>query len=209
MRPYVTYTTCATSSEWKTGNIITFVQFEEVNLLSETQDCAVSGDKSDDDSIMPPLLSEEEMDAMDSVNESEDETMSTEMLEDICDGRQYHLSVNRRESRYKITNRIKQRQSEWKGALKSTQNMGKSLNKVFETVVKDILQDLPPLGESSSYVYYFIPYPRNFAEVTILSDNIKKPWIKATQNDIKNLINNHNFLFQDPDKGDPVTPCMN
>ena len=32
---YMTYTPCATSSMGKTGNIITFVQFEEGNLLSE------------------------------------------------------------------------------------------------------------------------------------------------------------------------------
>ena len=32
---------------------------------------------------MPPLISEEEMDAMDSGDESDDEYMSTEMLEEI------------------------------------------------------------------------------------------------------------------------------
>ena len=58
--------------------------------------------------------------------------------------------------------------------------MGKGLHKVFSTVVKDILQELTPLGESSSEVSHFIPEPRNFAEVTKLSDNIKKPWLKAT-----------------------------
>ena len=31
-----------------------FVQFEEGNLLSETRDDEKSGDKYDDDSIMPP-----------------------------------------------------------------------------------------------------------------------------------------------------------
>ena len=43
-----------------------------------------------------------------------------------------------RESRYKICGRIKKRQSEWKGASKATQNMGKGLHKVFNTVVKEI-----------------------------------------------------------------------
>ena len=43
--------------------------------------------------------------------------------------------------------------------------MGKYLHKVFDTVVKEILQDLPPLGESSSEVSHFIPELRNFAEV--------------------------------------------
>ena len=39
---------------------------------------------------------------MDSVDESDDEPMSTEMLEDICDGIQSHQNINRWESRYKI-----------------------------------------------------------------------------------------------------------
>ena len=35
-------------------------------------------------------------------------------------------------------------------------------------------------GESGSEVSHFIPEPRNFAEVTKLSENIRKPWLKAT-----------------------------
>ena len=42
------------------------------------------------------------------------------MLEDIRDGSQTHLNVNRTEAYYKIRDRIRQRQSEWKGALKAT-----------------------------------------------------------------------------------------
>ena len=34
MLPYVSYTPCATSPKEKTGDIITFAQFEEGNLLS-------------------------------------------------------------------------------------------------------------------------------------------------------------------------------
>ena len=49
MRPYVTYTPCATSSKEKTGNITTFTQFVEGNLWPEIHDNAESGDKSDDD----------------------------------------------------------------------------------------------------------------------------------------------------------------
>ena len=41
-----------------------------------------------------------------------------------------------------------------------------------------------------------------------MSDNIKKPWLKATLKEIKNLINNQNFLIEDPEKDEPVTPCM-
>ena len=73
---------------------------------------------------------------MDSGDESEDEPMSTDMLEDIRDSIQYHSSVNRREERYKIFDFIKQRQSEWNGELKATRNMGKGLHKVFKTAVK-------------------------------------------------------------------------
>ena len=72
------------------------------------------------------------------------------MFEDIRDGSQSHPNVNRREARYKKRDRIKQIQSECKPALKYTQNMGKVSHKFFNTVVKEILQDLPPLGESSS-----------------------------------------------------------
>ena len=56
------------------------------------------------------------------------------------------------------------------------------------------------MGESGSEVSYFIPEPRNFAEVTKLLDDIKKPWLKATIKYIKNLINNHNFRVEDTSK---------
>ena len=49
--------------------------------------------------------------------------------------------------------------------LKATQSMGKGLHKVFSTVVKEIYQELTPLGESGSEVSHFIPGPRNFTEV--------------------------------------------
>ena len=58
------------------------------------------------------------------------------MIEDIRDGSQTHLNVNRREARYKIRDSIRQRQSEWKGAVKATQITGKGLHKVFSMVVK-------------------------------------------------------------------------
>ena len=58
------------------------------------------------------------MDVMDSGDESDDEPIYTEMLEDICDGGQSHLDVNRREARYKIRDCIKQKQSKCKGAFR-------------------------------------------------------------------------------------------
>ena len=63
---------------------------------------------------MPPLLSEEEMDAMDSDDESDHDLISKEMLEIISHGSQYHPNVNRGEAYYKIRDRIKQIKSEWK-----------------------------------------------------------------------------------------------
>ena len=47
MRPAVTYIPYATSSKKKIGNVITFAQFEEGNLLSETRNNTERGDKSD------------------------------------------------------------------------------------------------------------------------------------------------------------------
>ena len=60
------------------------------------------------------------MDAMNSGDETNHDLISTEMLEDIHDGSQTHLKVNRGEACYKIHDRIKQIQSQLKGALKST-----------------------------------------------------------------------------------------
>ena len=59
---------------------------------------------------MPPLISEDEMYAMDLGDEYEYEPMSTEMLEEICEGSQSHPNANRREARYKVRYCIKQRQ---------------------------------------------------------------------------------------------------
>ena len=44
--------------------------------------------------------------------------------------------------------------------------------------------------------------------MTKLSENIIKPWLKANLKEIKNLINNQNFLFEDQKEGEPVTQCM-
>ena len=51
---------------------------------------------------------------MDSGNESDDDPMSTEILEDIRDISQFHPRFNKREARYKIQNHIQQIQKEWK-----------------------------------------------------------------------------------------------
>ena len=72
--------------------------------------------------------------------------------------------------------------------------MGKVSHKVFNAVVNEILVSLPIMGESVSEVSHFIPEPRNFSEVTRLSADIRKPWLRATLKEIKNLINNQNLL---------------
>ena len=50
------------------------------------------------------------MDAINSGDESDHDLISTEMLEDIRDGSQTHLNINKREARYKICDRVRQRQ---------------------------------------------------------------------------------------------------
>ena len=64
------------------------------------------------------------------------------------------------------------------------------------------------MGESGSEVSYFIPDTINFSEGTRFSDDINKPWLKATLKEIKNIINNQTLLVKEPEKGDPVTPWM-
>ena len=134
--------------------------------------------------------------------------MSTDMSEDIRDGSQYNLIINIREKRYNICDRIKRGQAEWKGYLLSMRNMGKVLHKVFKAFVNEILQVLSILYEYGSEVSYFIIETRRFAEVTILSEYIKKPFLKANLKEINNLIKNQNVLVQDTEKGEHVTPFM-
>ena len=55
------------------------------------------------------MMSEQDMDAINSGDESDHDLISTEMSEDICDVSQTHHNVNRREARYKIIDRIMQR----------------------------------------------------------------------------------------------------
>ena len=62
--------------------------------------------------------------------------------------------------------------------------MGNGLHKVFKAVVKYISRYLPIFGESGSDVSYFIPDPRNFAEVTRFSDDINKPRLKPNRMEI-------------------------
>ena len=47
MCPAVMYTPYATYSKEQTGDVITFTQFEEGNILTETRNDAESGDETD------------------------------------------------------------------------------------------------------------------------------------------------------------------
>ena len=64
------------------------------------------------------------------------------------------------------------------------------------------------MEEYGSEVSHFIPEPRSFSEVTKLSNDINKPWLKATLKEIKNLINNQTFLIEYQNEGEPLTPRM-
>ena len=77
MRPSVVYTPCAMFSSGKTGNILTFIQFEEGGILTKIHNNAEIVDESDGNSIMPTLLSKEEIDSTDSVDESYHDLIST------------------------------------------------------------------------------------------------------------------------------------
>ena len=55
------------------------------------------------------MTREQDMDAMNSGDDSDHDLIYTEMLEDIRDGSPTHPNINRRESRYKIRDRIRQR----------------------------------------------------------------------------------------------------
>ena len=50
------------------------------------------------------MMREQDMDAMNSGDESDNDLISTEMLEDISDRIQNHINVNRIEARYKTKN---------------------------------------------------------------------------------------------------------
>ena len=136
MRPAVTYTPYATSSKEQTGDVITFTQFEERDSLIETCNDTESGDESDSKSIM---IREKDMENIDSNEKFDDDHIITETLHDIRDGNQTHPNIDKREARLKIRDHIKQKKSEWKGALRATHKMGKGLHKVFSTIVKYIL----------------------------------------------------------------------
>ena len=81
------------------------------------------------------MMSEQYIDDINSGDESDHDLISTEMLENIRD-----------KITYKIRDFIRQRQLEWKGALKATRITGKGLHKLFSTVVKEIFASIDTFG---------------------------------------------------------------
>ena len=102
------------------------------------------------------------MESLDEKEKFDDDLISTETVHDIRDGNQNHRKIDKREAHMAIRDRIKQKKSEWKGALQATLKMVKGLHSVFSTIVSEISQELTNFGENGSEVSHFIPEPRNF-----------------------------------------------
>ena len=68
--------------------------------------------------------------------------MSTYMLADIHDRSLYHPSINSIEARYRISDRFKKSQAEFKGFLLSTWNIGKGMQKIFKAFINETSQVL-------------------------------------------------------------------
>ena len=57
------------------------------------------------------MMSEQDMDNLDSNEKSDHDIISTEMLEHICDGSQTHPKISKREASYKIREHVWQKVS--------------------------------------------------------------------------------------------------
>ena len=83
MRTAVKYTPYATSSKEETGDVVTFTQFKEGNISTDTSNDAETVEESDNESIM---TSKQDMEDINYGDESDHDLISTDMLEEICDG---------------------------------------------------------------------------------------------------------------------------
>ena len=135
MRPAVTYTLYAMSSKEHTDDVITFAQFGEGDLITETRNNTESDDESFSKSIM---MSERDMENIDEKEKFDNDLISTKTLHEILVGNQTHPSIGKRESILEIRDCIKKKKSQWKGALRATHKMGKGLHRVFSTFVSEI-----------------------------------------------------------------------
>ena len=86
-------------------------------------------------------------------------------------------------------------QRDWAGAFlaSKTKGLGRGVHRLFRTIAREVNKETPEMGEQGSEVAPFLPEPRNFAEVTRLPAEVKKPWLRATLKEVKNLIDNQTF----------------
>ena len=124
MQPAVSFIPHATSSHEQTGDIITFLQFEEGNLLEKYRNLVE--DKPISDSI----------DESFSYDNSDDEYISTDALEDVRDGSYMYTNITARDAILKIRDRIRQAQSELKVVELLSKRVDKGVHKVFKVGVK-------------------------------------------------------------------------
>ena len=103
IRPTVTYTPYTTYSKEQTGDVITFAQFEERNLITETRNDTEIDDEYNSKSIM---ISEKDMENLDKKENFDDKFISMETLHDIRDRNQTHPSIDKRKARLEIRDRI-------------------------------------------------------------------------------------------------------
>ena len=85
--------------------MITFTQFEEGDLLTETCNDTEIGDESNSESI---TMSEQDMENLDEKEKFDDDHISTEHYMTFVDGNQTHPNIDKREARLEIRDRIKQ-----------------------------------------------------------------------------------------------------
>ena len=91
-------------------------------------------------------MNEQDMENLDEKEKFDDDLISTETLHDICDGNQTHLNIDKREARLAIRDHIKQKNFQWKVALRATHKIGKGLKTLFSTIVSEISQELTNFG---------------------------------------------------------------
>ena len=96
-QPVVLNIPWATLSHEQTGDIITFAQFEEGNLV--VNECNVG----EDNELMSASIDDSSTD-----DDSGDGSISMKALEDIRDGNHVHTGINTRYVRFKIRDHILQ-----------------------------------------------------------------------------------------------------
>ena len=80
-------------------------------------------------------------------NDYDDESISTNALEEIQYGNYLHTDINARDTRLKINDHIRQWKSERKGVELSAKSIGKGLKRVFKDIVNELNNSIQDLGE--------------------------------------------------------------